>query len=112
MPDELFRLTIHEAAVLLRRREISSVELTQAVLDRVYAVDNAVKAYLAVLPEAALADAAAADKALAEAGDGAELPALLGHSPGDQGCDPGRGRAGDLRLQDSWRTSFHPSRRR
>ena len=78
MIDELFRLTIHEAAVLLRRREISSVELTQAVLDRVYAVDNVVKAYLAVLPEAALADAAAADKALAEAGDGAELPALLG----------------------------------
>ena len=78
MPDELFRLTIHEAAALLRRREISSVELTQAVLDRIYAVDNAVKAYLAILPEAALADAAAADKALAEAGDGAELPALLG----------------------------------
>ena len=78
MINELFRLTIHEAAALLRRREISSVELTQAVLDRIHAVDNAVKAYLAVLPEAALADAAAADKALAEAGDGAELPALLG----------------------------------
>ena len=78
MPDELFRLTIHEAAALLRRREISSVELTQAVLDRIYAVDNAVKAYLTVLPEAALEDAAAADKALAEADDGAELPALLG----------------------------------
>ena len=56
MPDELFRLTIHEAAVLLRRREISSVELAQAVLDRVNAVDNVVKAYLTVLPEAALED--------------------------------------------------------
>ena len=78
MAEELFRLTIHEAARLLRRREISSVELTQAVLDRVNAVDNVVKAYLTVLPEAALADAAAADKALAEAGDVAELPALLG----------------------------------
>ena len=78
MAEELFRLTIHEAARLLRRREISSVELTQAVLDRIYAVDNAVKAYLAILPEAALADAAVADKAFAEAGDGAELPALLG----------------------------------
>ena len=78
MPDELFRLTIHEAAVLLRRREISSVELTQAVLNRVNAVDNVVKAYLTVLPEAALEDAAAADKALAEASDGAGLPALLG----------------------------------
>ena len=63
---------------MLRRREISSVELTRAVLDRIHAVDNVVKAYLTVLPEAALAGAAAADKALAEAGDGAELPALLG----------------------------------
>ena len=63
MINELYRLTIHEAAALLRRREISSVELTQAVLDRIYAVDNAVKAYLAILPEAALADAAVADKA-------------------------------------------------
>ena len=35
MIKELYRLTIHEAAALLRRREISSVELTQAVLDRV-----------------------------------------------------------------------------
>ena len=78
MAEELFRLTIHEAARLLRRREISSVELTQAVLDRDYAVDNAVKAYLTVLPEAALEEAAAADRVLAEADDAALLPALLG----------------------------------
>ncbi len=78
MTGELYRLTIHEAAALLRRREISSVELTQAVLDRVVAVDNAVKAYLTLLPEAALEDAAAADRALAAAEDPAALPALLG----------------------------------
>jgi len=76
--DELFRLTIHEAAALLRRREVSSVELTQAVLERIYAVDNAVKAYLSLLPEAALESAAAADRAFDAADDPAGLPALLG----------------------------------
>ncbi|HSN74539.1 MAG TPA: Asp-tRNA(Asn)/Glu-tRNA(Gln) amidotransferase subunit GatA [Anaerolineae bacterium] len=78
MSDELFRLTIHQAAALLRRREISSVQLTQAVLERIYAVDNAVKAYLSLIPEAALESAAAADRALAASDDLASLPALLG----------------------------------
>ncbi len=78
MSDELFRLTIHEAAALLRRRDVSAVELTQAVLERIFAVDNAVKAYLSLMPEAALEGAAAADRALAAADDPAGLPALLG----------------------------------
>ena len=78
MSDELFRLTIHDAAALLRRREVSSVELTQAVLERIYAVDNAVKAYLSLMPEAALESAAAADRVFAAADDPATLPALLG----------------------------------
>ncbi len=78
MSDELFRLTIHEAAALLRRREVSAVELTQAVLERIYAVDNVVKAYLSLMPEAALEAAAEADHALAASNDPASLPALLG----------------------------------
>lgn len=78
MSDELFRLTIHEAATLLRRREITAVELTQAVLERIYAVDNAVKAYLSMMPEEALESAAAADQVLAAAADTAVLPPLLG----------------------------------
>ena len=78
MADELYSLTIHEAAGMLRRGELSSVALTEAVLDRVVAVDNDVKAYLALTPEAALADAAAADALFAAADDPARLPALLG----------------------------------
>jgi aspartyl-tRNA(Asn)/glutamyl-tRNA(Gln) amidotransferase subunit A len=78
LSDELFRLTIHEAAALLRRREVSAVELTQAVLERIYAVDNVVKAYLSLMPEAALEAAAEADHALAASNDPASLPALLG----------------------------------
>jgi aspartyl-tRNA(Asn)/glutamyl-tRNA(Gln) amidotransferase subunit A len=78
LSDELFRLTIHEAAALLRRREVSAVELTQAVLERIYAVDNAVKAFLSLMPEAALESAAAADRVLAATEGPAGLPALLG----------------------------------
>jgi len=72
MSDELYRLTIHQARALLQTGEISSVELTQAVLDRALAVDNEVRAYLCLLPEEALAQAQAADRRRA-AGDDAPL---------------------------------------
>ena len=78
MPADLHTLTIHEAASLLRRGDLSSVALTESVLDRIVAVDNDVKAYLALTPEAALADAAAADALFAASNDPASLPALLG----------------------------------
>lgn len=57
----LYDLTIHQARALLDAGEISAVELTQAVLDRILAVDNAVKAYLTLTPETALEQARAAD---------------------------------------------------
>jgi aspartyl-tRNA(Asn)/glutamyl-tRNA(Gln) amidotransferase subunit A len=58
----LHRLTIHEARDRLAAREITAVELTEAVLDRVIAVDNDVKAYLTFVPEEALEQARAADQ--------------------------------------------------
>ena len=77
----LYGLTIHEAARLLRAGEITAAELTEAVLDRILAVDNDVKAYLTLTPEAALEQAAAADTAIAKARKEdtlAELPLLTG----------------------------------
>ncbi len=77
----LHELTIHEAAALLRTGEVTASELTEAVLDRILAVDNAIKAYLTLTPEAALEQAAAADAAIAAArrnGDLDTLPALIG----------------------------------
>jgi len=59
---ELNALTIHDAHDALRRGEVSSVELTRAVLNRIEAVDGRVRAYLRTTPEQALADAAAADR--------------------------------------------------
>ena len=59
----LYDLTIHQARALLDAGEISAVELTQAVLDRILSVDNAVKAYLTLTPETALEQARVADAA-------------------------------------------------
>ncbi len=68
MSANLYWLTIHQAQALLRSGQISSVELTQALLDRILAIDNDVRAYLSLLPEEALAQAEAADRRRA-AGD-------------------------------------------
>src|SRR5918911_3337200 len=59
---ELYELTIAEARERLDRGEISSEELTQALLDRIVAVDNQVRAFLAISDEQALEQARAADE--------------------------------------------------
>jgi len=66
-------LTIHEARAMLRKNEISSVELTQSALDRALAVDNDVRAFVSLLSEEALAQAEAADRRRA---DGEDTPLL------------------------------------
>ncbi len=78
---ELYTLTAHEARELLRRGEISSLELTRAVLDRINQVESDVKAYITLTPETALAQAEEADRRFQEArqdGTTDELPSLLG----------------------------------
>jgi aspartyl-tRNA(Asn)/glutamyl-tRNA(Gln) amidotransferase subunit A len=62
---ELHTLTLAQAHDLLKRREISSVELTRAVLDRIAAVDAGIQAYLTVTADEALAEARAADQVIA-----------------------------------------------
>ena len=52
--QDLYLLTIHEAAELVRSRQLSPVELTQAFLDRIEAVDNRLKSYITLLPETAM----------------------------------------------------------
>jgi aspartyl-tRNA(Asn)/glutamyl-tRNA(Gln) amidotransferase subunit A len=74
---DLTQLTIQQANDLLCRREVSSVELTEAVLDRIVALDNDIKAYLTLTPEAAMDQAAEADRR--RAGEGSdETSPLLG----------------------------------
>ena len=74
---ELTQLSIGRARDLLRQRKVSSVELTQAVLDRIVTLDNDIKAYLTLTPEIALQQAAEADRQLASTGPD-ESPPLLG----------------------------------
>lgn len=58
-------LTIHDAATRLRNRELSAIDLTRALLDRIDAVDDRVGAFLTVCRESALRQAEAADAAIA-----------------------------------------------
>jgi aspartyl-tRNA(Asn)/glutamyl-tRNA(Gln) amidotransferase subunit A len=60
-----FELTIAQAHECLTKREISSVELTRAVLDRISRVEPQVGAFITVTPEAALKQAEAADRRIA-----------------------------------------------
>ncbi len=69
------RLSAADLAASLRNGDLTSVEVTQAHLDRIAAVDAAVHAFLHVDTEGALAQARAADERRAE---GADVPALLG----------------------------------
>ncbi|MBO9579218.1 MAG: Asp-tRNA(Asn)/Glu-tRNA(Gln) amidotransferase GatCAB subunit A, partial [Microbacteriaceae bacterium] len=71
---DLTRLSAAALSELLAAREVSSVDVTKAHLDRIAAVDGAVHAYLHV-SEGALSAAAAVDAAR---GDGAALGPLAG----------------------------------
>jgi aspartyl-tRNA(Asn)/glutamyl-tRNA(Gln) amidotransferase subunit A len=54
-------LTIHEAHELIRKRELSPVELTRAIIDRVQAVDGQLHAYYKLTADSATAEARLAE---------------------------------------------------
>jgi aspartyl-tRNA(Asn)/glutamyl-tRNA(Gln) amidotransferase subunit A len=66
---------IAELGAALRAKRVSSVELTQGLLDRIAALDPALNAFVTVDRERALADARAADAVLA-AGEGGPLAGI------------------------------------
>jgi aspartyl-tRNA(Asn)/glutamyl-tRNA(Gln) amidotransferase subunit A len=63
-----YDFTIHEAHQSLKKREISSLELTQAVLERIHHVENSVHSFVTVTEDIALAQARQADERI-KAGD-------------------------------------------
>ena len=76
---ELASLTAHQARTLLDNGDITSAELTAAVLDRIAQVDGSVKAFVTVTAELAMQQAEQADARIA-AGDAQPLtgvPMLL-----------------------------------
>ena len=66
MTDDVLRLTMREAAGLLREGKVSSVELTQATFDRIRAVDERLNAFITESEQVALAQSARADQMIAE----------------------------------------------
>lgn len=82
--DELTDLGVVDATAALRRRDVSATELTEACLARIRELDgphshdgssDAINAWVRVYADDALADAARADRVLA---DGDDVPPLLG----------------------------------
>ena len=71
----LYELTLTKARKLLDAKEISAVELTRAVIDRISTVDQKVNAYVTVMADAALKQAADADAAISR-GDIAPLTGI------------------------------------
>lgn len=68
---QLHELTINKAHKLLKQKEISCLDLTMAVLDRIEAVEKKVSAYITVAGEMALDQAKLADRGISK---GAFLP--------------------------------------
>lgn len=62
---DLYKSTAHELHEKLVKKEISSVELTNNLFDRITAVEDDVKAYITLDKENALAQAAKVDKMIA-----------------------------------------------
>lgn len=72
---ELSTLTIHTATKKLRKKEVSSVELTKAFLGRIEKLDKKIEAFLCVVPEKALKQAQKMDDLRAK---GQDLGPLMG----------------------------------
>ncbi|MEW5908600.1 MAG: Asp-tRNA(Asn)/Glu-tRNA(Gln) amidotransferase subunit GatA [Thermodesulfobacteriota bacterium] len=60
--ESLSALTIHEAAIHLKKKKISSCELTRSVLDRIAKLEDKIGAYITVAAESAIAQAKSADE--------------------------------------------------
>ena len=62
--DDLANLELHEAATLVRQKKVSPVQLTQACLARIEALNPRLNAFITVTAESALAQARQAEAEL------------------------------------------------
>ena len=74
--NDLTRLPLGRLVEILTTRQVSSVELTRAFLDRINALEPGIHAFITLTPELALDQAARADDR--RSAEGAAAPALLG----------------------------------
>jgi len=76
--NDLYRLSIEQAAELLTRKEISAVELTESVLERIGATDPQIQSFLTITAETARTQARAADERRAQGDSGPLLGIPIG----------------------------------
>ena len=69
MSQELTQLTIQQAHKKLKNKEVSSVELTQAFLDRIAKIDSKIQSYVSVANDLALEQAKKADQIIQAGND-------------------------------------------
>ena len=67
--------TIHELRDMLDKKDVSSVEVTRAVIDRINATDDKINSFVTTVPEEAIKAAEKADKAIAS-GDATPLTGI------------------------------------
>lgn len=66
---ELYKLTAHELRDKIKNKEISSVEATKSVIERIDSVENKVDSYITILGDEAIAKATEIDKKIASGED-------------------------------------------
>jgi aspartyl-tRNA(Asn)/glutamyl-tRNA(Gln) amidotransferase subunit A len=79
MSDALHYTTIRELGTRYRKRELSPVEVTGALLARIEKLDPALHAFVTLTPDRALADARAAEEALRKRDSRPLLGIPIGH---------------------------------
>src|SRR5437762_384228 len=96
MSDEIAYATIRELGTRYRRRELSPVEVTRALLARIEKLDTALRAFVTLTTDRALAEARAAEEALRRG----DTSPLLGIPVAPQAIYPTRGlRLGHRRVR-------------
>ena len=63
---ELFELTAHELSAKLKNKEVTSVEITKSVIDRIEKVENKIDSYITLTTDKALETAKAVDEKIAK----------------------------------------------
>jgi aspartyl-tRNA(Asn)/glutamyl-tRNA(Gln) amidotransferase subunit A len=77
--DQLSFATAESIAGLVRRKELSAVEVTQAFLDRIEAANPTLNCFMTISRDVALVDAAAVDQKLARGEDAGSLAGVPLH---------------------------------
>ncbi len=76
MSEEIFYKSVSELDSMLDSKQISSVELTKAFIERTKSIEDKVQAFLSFDEQAALASAESADKRRAQGGKNSELDGI------------------------------------